>query len=90
MGGGTGRRRILIAGGLVLIAICTWIIFGQTVHVAPIDYDDHFYLTVSPYVAVWNAARQELTAALEAAPDDPRLVLVEAELLLAQPLANDK
>ncbi len=44
--------RILIAGGVVLIAICTWIIYGQTVHVAPIDYDDHFYLTVSPYVAV--------------------------------------
>ncbi len=44
--------RIFIAGGVILIAICTWIIYGQTVHVAPIDYDDHFYLTVSPYVAV--------------------------------------
>ncbi len=46
------RSRILFAGGVLLIAICTWIVYGQTVHVAPIDYDDHFYLTVSPYVAV--------------------------------------
>jgi len=46
------RSRILIAGGAVLIALCTWIIYGQTIGVSPIVYDDYFYLTASPYVAV--------------------------------------
>ncbi len=44
--------RIFVAGGVLLIALCTWIVYGQTIKVPPIDYDDHFYLTVSPYVAV--------------------------------------
>jgi tetratricopeptide (TPR) repeat protein len=56
--------RMLIAWGVVLLALCTAIIYAQTVHVPPIDYDDSFYLTNSPYVyvsspfsrlgAVWN------------------------------------
>jgi len=43
---------LLIAGGLVLILFCTAMIYAQTVQVPPIDYDDHFYLTNSPYVNV--------------------------------------
>jgi tetratricopeptide (TPR) repeat protein len=56
--------RMLTALGVVLIALCTAMIYTQTVKVPPIDYDDHFYLTNSPYVnvkfpfsrlgAVWN------------------------------------
>jgi hypothetical protein len=33
---------LLTAGAVVLITLCTAMIYGQTVHVAPIDYDDHF------------------------------------------------
>jgi tetratricopeptide (TPR) repeat protein len=44
--------RELIACGFALIALCTAIIYAQTVKVPPIVYDDHFYLTNSPYVNV--------------------------------------
>ena len=44
--------RSLIAWGVVLIALCTAMIYWQTVAVPPIDYDDHFYLTNSPQVHV--------------------------------------
>ena len=43
---------VLTAGGVVLIALCTALIYAQTLQVPPIDYDDHFYLTNSPYVNV--------------------------------------
>ena len=46
------NSRVLMAWGVVLIALCTAMIYGQTVRVPPIDYDDHFYLTNSPYVNV--------------------------------------
>jgi hypothetical protein len=42
----------------------------------------------NPSAAVWDAARQELQAAQEAAPDDTRLVLAEAEPLLSPPAAS--
>jgi len=59
------RFRLLpLIGGIALIALCTVIIYGQTVRVPPIDYEDPFYLVHSPYVdvsaaftglgAVWN------------------------------------
>ncbi len=38
--------------GIALIALCTVIIYGQTVRVPPIDYEDPFYLVHSPYVRV--------------------------------------
>jgi tetratricopeptide (TPR) repeat protein len=38
--------------GIALIALCTVIIYGQTVQVPPIDYEDPFYLVHSPYVHV--------------------------------------
>jgi hypothetical protein len=38
--------------GVALIALCTVIIYGQTVRVPPIDYEDPFYLVHSPYVRV--------------------------------------
>lgn len=37
---------------IALIAICTFIIYGQTIHVPAIGYEDPFYLAHSPYVAV--------------------------------------
>src|SRR5258708_34053433 len=38
--------------GIALIALCTVIIYGQTVRVPPIDYEAPFYLVHSPYVRV--------------------------------------
>jgi protein O-mannosyl-transferase len=38
--------------GISLIALCTVIIYGQTVRVPPIDYEDSFYLVHSPHVRV--------------------------------------
>ncbi|MGC2246005.1 MAG: hypothetical protein WA609_05330, partial [Terriglobales bacterium] len=56
--------RYLTITGIVLIAICTVIIYGQIVRLPPIDYEDPFYLVRSPFVhtnpaffrlfAVWN------------------------------------
>jgi hypothetical protein len=46
------RSRCLWLIGLPLIAVCTVIIYGQTVQVPPIDYEDPFYLVHSPYVRV--------------------------------------
>jgi len=49
--------------GVAIVALWTAIIYGQTVPVPTIDYEDHFYLVHSPYlqgspvshvVAVWN------------------------------------
>jgi len=47
--------------GIALIALCTMIIYGQTVQVPPIDYEDPFYLAHSPYVHV-SAAFSGLSA----------------------------
>src|ERR1700704_83540 len=47
--------------GVALIALCTVIIYGQTVRVPPIDYEDPFYLVRSPYVDV-SAAFSGLSA----------------------------
>jgi tetratricopeptide (TPR) repeat protein len=47
--------RILPLIGIALIALCTVIIYGQTVRVPPIDYEDPFYLVHSPYVDVPTA-----------------------------------
>src|SRR5258708_447388 len=48
--------------GIALIALCTVIIYGQTVRVPPIDYEDPFYLVHSPYVHV-RVAFSRLSAA---------------------------
>jgi hypothetical protein len=58
------RFRYLSAAGIVLIALSTVIIYGQTLAVPALDYEDSFYLVHSPYVqvqdsfsrlgAVWN------------------------------------
>ena len=45
-----GRSRTLPLIGIVLIALCTVIIYEQTLRVPPIDYEDPFYLVHSPYV----------------------------------------
>jgi hypothetical protein len=49
------RLRYLWLAGIVLIAIGTAIIYGQTVRVPTIDYEDPFYLVYSPYVHVSSA-----------------------------------
>src|SRR5271165_226781 len=49
------RFRLLPLIGLALIALCTVIIYGQTVRVPPIEYEDPFYLVHSPYVDVPTA-----------------------------------
>jgi tetratricopeptide (TPR) repeat protein len=46
------HSRYLTVIGIALIALCTVIIYGQTVPVPPIDYEDPFYLVHSPYVHV--------------------------------------
>lgn len=46
------RSRFLSIGGIVLIALCTIAIYTQTLHVPPINYEDYYYLTHSPYVSV--------------------------------------
>ena len=58
------RFRYLTAIGIGLVALCTMIIYGQTVQVPPIEYEDSYYLVHNPYVnlpvafsrlgAVWN------------------------------------
>jgi len=45
------RSRFLSIGGIVLIALCTIAIYTQTLHVPPINYEDYYYLTHSPYVS---------------------------------------
>src|SRR6202165_2715097 len=47
--------------GIALIALCTVIIYGQTVRVPPIDYEDPFYLVHSPYVRM-SASFSRLSA----------------------------
>jgi tetratricopeptide (TPR) repeat protein len=56
------RFRWLWLVGIILIALCTAIIYGQTVRVPPIGYEDPFYLVNSPYVHV-NPAFSRLNAA---------------------------
>src|ERR1700734_753011 len=46
------RCQYLTVIGVVLITLCTVIIYGQTVLVPPIDYEDSYYLVHSPYVQV--------------------------------------
>ena len=53
--------RYLTVIGIALIALCTVIIYGQTVRVPPIDYEDPFYLVHSPYVHA-DAAFSRLSA----------------------------
>jgi tetratricopeptide (TPR) repeat protein len=36
--------------GVLLIALCTVIIYGQTLRVAPLDYEDPYYLLHNPYL----------------------------------------
>lgn len=38
--------------GIALVALCTIIIYGQTIQVPPLDYEDAFYLVHSPYIRV--------------------------------------
>lgn len=47
--------RFLIVIGIALIVLCTILIYGQTVSVPPIDYEDPFYLVHSPYVHISSA-----------------------------------
>lgn len=49
------RSWILQLIGILLIVLCISIIYWQTVIVPPIDYEDPFYLTNSPYVHVTSA-----------------------------------
>ena len=53
--------RVLLLSAIVLIVLCTAIIYGQTLKVPPITYDDRFYLATSPYVNV-NAPFSRLGA----------------------------
>ena len=46
------RFRYFPVIGIALIALLTLIIYGQTIRVSPIDYEDPFYLVHSPYVDV--------------------------------------
>jgi len=46
------HRRYISIVGIFLIALCTVIIYSQTILVPPIDYEDPFYLVHSPYVRV--------------------------------------
>jgi hypothetical protein len=46
------HRRYISIVGILLIALCTVIIYSQTILVPPIDYEDPFYLVHSPYVRV--------------------------------------
>lgn len=55
------RFRILPLIGIALIALCSVIIYEQTLRVPPIDYEDPFYLVHSPYVDV-PAATSSLSA----------------------------
>lgn len=53
--------RVLPLIGIALVVFCTVIIYGQTLRVSPIDYEDPFYLVHSPYVDV-PAAFSSLSA----------------------------
>jgi hypothetical protein len=55
------RVRYLPVIGIALIALSILIIYGQTIRVPPIDYEDSFYLVHSPYVDV-SAAFSSLGA----------------------------
>jgi tetratricopeptide (TPR) repeat protein len=57
--GGKSRYHWLI--GIALVALSTAIIYGQTVRVPAIEYEDPFYLVHSPYVRV-NASFSRLSA----------------------------
>lgn len=46
--------RYLSLAGLTLVVLLTLIIYGQTLAVPPIDYEDAFYLVRNPYVNVAN------------------------------------
>src|ERR1700694_20053 len=46
------RFRYLTAIGVGLVALCTLIIYAQSVQVPPIDYEDAYYLVHNPYVNV--------------------------------------
>src|SRR5579864_3370214 len=47
-----GEQRFLTVTGVAIILFCTGIIFGQTIKVPAIDYEDTFYLVRSSYVHV--------------------------------------
>jgi tetratricopeptide (TPR) repeat protein len=49
------RFRYLAVIGFALIALCTVIIYAQTIRVPTIDYEDSFYLLRNPYVNVTPA-----------------------------------
>ena len=46
------RVRYLTVAAVAFIALSVAIIYGQTVRVPPLDYEDYFYLVHSPYVHV--------------------------------------
>ena len=46
------RTRFLTLAGIALVAVLTFGIYGQTVSVPTIDYEDSFYLVRNPYVNV--------------------------------------
>jgi tetratricopeptide (TPR) repeat protein len=46
------RTRYLWIAGIALVAVCIAMVYGQTVRVPPIGYEDPFYLLNSPYVHV--------------------------------------
>jgi hypothetical protein len=47
-----GEQSFLTVTGVAIILFCTGIIYGQTIKVPAIDYEDPFYLVRSPYVHV--------------------------------------
>ncbi|HMC59206.1 MAG TPA: hypothetical protein VKJ01_08450, partial [Candidatus Solibacter sp.] len=44
------HSRYLVPAGVGLIVLLTLIVYGQTLPVAPMDFDDSFYLLRNPYV----------------------------------------
>jgi tetratricopeptide (TPR) repeat protein/uncharacterized membrane protein HdeD (DUF308 family) len=50
------RNRIVPVAGLVLIAVITLTVYGQTLSVPTMNYEDVFYLVRDPYVNVSNPA----------------------------------
>src|ERR1700720_3022307 len=46
----TGRNRKALLGICILLAVITWIVFGQTLGHAFINYDDPAYVTENPVV----------------------------------------
>ena len=49
------HSRLLTAVGIALILLGAILIYGQTLRVPPLDYEDSFYLVHSPYVRVTPA-----------------------------------